>query len=298
MKRIIKIKLALLAVFIAGFTVSDGTISESLAQSSADAAGQESLAEINRRLNNPVSSIWSLNFQNNFNFLDGFPSDKTRFFYNMNFQPVIPLPLTRDWNLINRPVIPVILGKPVFNPETGFHGRSGLGDIAMVNLLSPSSEGRFIWGIGPTWIFPTATKQNLGQQKWQLGPAAVGLYLSETWVAGLFPQQWWSIGGKDNRPDTSQMSLQYFLWRLLPNAWQVGLGSPIININWKADDDDEVNLPVGLGVGKTVRVGKLPVKVQLQGQYSVVHEDTLGQRWLIQLTLTPVIPNLIRNPIF
>lgn len=270
----------------------------SQASSTTKVAEKQSLAEINKKLNNPVSSIWSLNFQNNFNFLEGSPSNKTRFFYSMNFQPVVPIPLTKDWNLINRPVLPVILGKPSFNPETGFSGSSGLGDIAMVNLLSPSKVGRFIWGIGPTWIFPTATKQNLGQQKWQVGPAAVGLYLSEKWVFGLFPQQWWSIGGKNNRADTSMMSLQYFVWHLLPNAWQVGLGSPIINFNWKADDDDKVNLPIGLGVGKTVRIGKVPVKMQLQGQYSVVHEDSLGQRWLVQLTLTPVIPNLIKNPLF
>jgi hypothetical protein len=168
----------------------------------------------------------------------------------------------------------------------------------MVNLLSPSLESSIVWGLGPTWIFPTATNDNLGQKKWQAGPAAVGLYLSREWVLGLFMQQWWSFAGDNDKPDTSQMALQYFLWKLLPNAWQIGLGSPTINFYWKAEDDNKVNLPVGLGVGKTIRAGKLPLKIQLQGQYSVVHEDTLGQRWLIQLTLTPVLPNLIKNPLF
>jgi hypothetical protein len=47
-----------------------------------------------------------------------------------------------------------------------------------------------------------------------------------------------------------------------------------------------------------VKLGNLPVKFQLEGSYSVAHEDTLGQRWNIRLTVTPVIPRLISNAIF
>jgi len=46
-------------------------------------------------------------------------------------------------------------------------------------------------------------------------------------------------------------------------------------------------------VGKLVKLGKLPVKIQLQGQFSVIHPDDYGQRWNFQLQVTPVIPNLI-----
>jgi len=258
----------------------------------------ESLAEVGAQLANPVSSVWSIVFQNNFTFLEGDPSDKTRFLYNLNFQPVLPIPLTQNWNLITRPVFPFIFGQPVLNMGSEFDSRSGLGDIAMVNLLSPNKPSGFLWGIGPTWIFPTATNDNLGQEKWQLGPAAVGLYLSKEWIFGAFPQQWWSFAGNEDRPDTSQMNIQYFVWRLLPGAWQVGTGGPNVTINWKADDDNKVNLPIGLGVAKTVRLGKLPVKFQLEGSYSVVHPDILSERWNIRFTVTPVIPRLISNAIF
>ena len=289
-----------LYVFI-GLLIGFTALTSSHAQSPAggqDSQGGQSLAEVGAQLANPVSSVWSIVFQNNFTFLEGEPSDKTRFRYNLNFQPVMPIPLTDNFNLITRPVFPILLGQPVYNPESGFHGRSGLGDIAMVNLVSPNKASGFLWGIGPTWIFPTATKQNLGQQKWQVGPAAVGLYLSKDWIFGAFPQQWWSFAGKSNRPDTSSMNIQYFVWRLLPGAWQVGTGGPNITINWKADYDNQVNLPIGLGVAKTVKLGELPVKFQLEGSYSVVHEDVLGQRWNIRLTITPVIPRLITNAIF
>jgi hypothetical protein len=275
-----------------------GTGGTTGSETSQQNQGGESLAEVGAQLANPVSSVWSIVFQNNFTFLKGEPSEKTRFLYNLNFQPVLPVPLTQNWNLITRPVFPLIFGQPVSDPETGFHGKSGLGDIVMVNLLSPNKPSGFLWGVGPTWIFPTATNDNLGQEKWQVGPAAVGLYLSKDWIFGAFPQQWWSFAGKNDRPDTSQMNIQYFVWRLLPGAWQVGTGAPNITINWKADDDDKVNLPIGLGVAKTVKLGKLPVKLQLEGSYSAVHEDILGQRWNIRFTVTPVIPRLISNAIF
>ncbi len=286
---------------IIGVLLSFTVLTYAHAQSPGDVQqgqGSESLEEVGAQLANPVSSVWSIVFQNNFTFLKGEPSDKTRFLYNLNFQPVLPVPLTNSWNLITRPVFPFIFGQPVFNTESGFDSKSGLGDIAMVNLLSPNKPSGFLWGIGPTWIFPTATNKNLGQEKWQVGPAAVGLYLSKDWIFGAFPQQWWSFAGKNNRSDTSQMIIQYFVWRLLPGAWQVGTGAPNITINWKADDDNKVNLPVGLGVAKTVKLGNLPVKFQLEGSYSVAHEDILGQRWNIRLTVTPVIPRLISNAIF
>lgn len=94
------------------------------------------------------------------------------------------------------------------------------------------------------------------------------------------------------------MNIQYFLWRLLPGAWKVGTGAPNVTINWKADDDNKVNLPIGLGLAKTVRIGNLPMKFQLEGSYSFVHQDILAQRWNIRFTATPVIPRLISNAIF
>jgi hypothetical protein len=84
---------------------------------------------------------------------------------------------------------------------------------------------------------------------------------------------------------------------MLPGEWQIGM-SPNITMNWEADPDNRFTVPVGLGVGKLIKLGKLPVKIQLQGQYSVIHPDDHGQRWNFQLQVTPVIPNLISGTLF
>jgi hypothetical protein len=270
----------------------------------AEAKGAMSAEELNRQLNNPVSSVWSMVFQNNYTQLKsgsqdvpGWDEGDDKWFYNLNFQPVLPLPLTRDWNLINRPVFPIFADRPVLESD-GFDEVDGMGDIGLVSLLSPAkTAGGLLWGVGPTLIFPTATKDELGQEKWQAGPAAVGLYLGKEWIFGAFPQHWWSFAGNDDRKSTSQTNIQYFIWRLFPGQWQIGT-APNILIDWKADDDNKLTLPVGLGVGKLFKIGGLPIKFILEGQYAVIHPDDFGQEWNIRFTVTPVLPSLIKSPLF
>lgn len=272
--------------------------------SQTESTGRMSAEELNRQLNNPVSSVWSMVFQNNYTQLKndtmdapGWDKGDDKWFYNLNFQPVLPLPLTSEWNLINRPVIPLFADRPVLESD-GFNDVDGMGDIAFVSLLSPAkTAGSFLWGAGPTFIFPTASKDELGQEKWQAGPAAVGLHLGKEWIFGVFPQHWWSFAGNDDRKSTSQTNIQYFIWRLFPGQWQVGT-APNISIDWKADGDNKLTLPVGLGVGKLFKIGGLPIKFILEGQYAVVHPDDFGQRWNMRFTVTPVLPSLIKSPLF
>jgi hypothetical protein len=109
-------------------------------------------------------------------------------------------------------------------------------------------------------------------------------------------QQWWSYAGDSKRPDTSQMNLQYFLQYILPDNWQVGM-APNITVNWKADGDNKLNLPIGLGVGKLFPFGKLPVRFTLEVDYSVVRPDDFSQRWLVRLQMIPVLPALFKDPL-
>jgi hypothetical protein len=274
------------------------------ASPSGETKGPMSAEELNRQLNNPVSSVWSMVFQNNFTQLKsgsqdvpGWKEGDDKWFYNLNFQPVLPLPLTREWNLINRPVFPVFADRPVLKSD-GFDEVDGLGDIGLVSLLSPAkTTGGFLWGAGPSFIFPTASKDELGQEKWQAGAGAVGLHLGKEWIFGAFPQHWWSVAGNSDRKSTSQTNIQYFIWRLLPGQWQIGT-APNILVDWKAEDDNKLTLPVGLGVGKLFKIGGLPIKFILEGQYAVIRPDDFGQEWNIRFTVTPVLPSLVKFPIF
>ena len=97
----------------------------------------------------------------------------------LNIQPVIPISISDDWNLITRWITPVI-SQPKILP-TG-HEEFGMGD------LNPS----FFLGIGPTFLLPTATDQNLGDHRWGAGPAAVVLTIQGHWVIGALANNIWS----------------------------------------------------------------------------------------------------------
>ena len=260
-----------------------------VAQSST---GESSASELNRQLTNPVSSIWSIANQfNNFELNNGQWSN------NWNFQPVLPVALTKDLNLITRPVMPFYNIVPHETSPGEFARDAGLGDLALLELLSPAHSGNWVLGAGPTAIFPTATSGFTGQGKWQLGPSVVVGYLTKEFFIGVFPQQWWSIGGEHGRPDTNQMNLQPIASIFFGEGWSLGYSGNIL-ADWTAPSEDVWTVPLGLGLAKVVKLGPLPVKVQLAVQYMPVHPRISGQEWNVQVSITPVIPKLIKGVLF
>jgi hypothetical protein len=254
--------------------------------------GEPSASELNRQLTNPVSSIWSISNQfNNFELNNGHWNN------NWNFQPVLPVSLTKDWNLITRPVMPFYNIVPHETAPGQFERAAGLGDLALLELLSPAHSGNWVLGAGPTFIFPTATSHFTGQGKWQMGPSVVVGYLTKEFFLGVFPQQWWSIGGEHGRPDTNQMNLQPIATLFFGEGWSIGYSGNIL-ADWTAPSEDIWTVPVGLGLAKVVKLGRLPVKAQLAVQYMPVHPRISGQEWNVQISITPVIPKLIKGVLF
>ena len=146
---------------------------------STAAAAPADAAALAVKLQNPVADVVSVQFQNNFNFGVGANNGTL---YLLNFQPVIPLHITPEWNYIVRPVLPFISTSNVYGP--GYV--TGLGDLEIETFLSPSAPGPFgiIWGIGPTSILPTATQKKLGGDVMTLGPSGVALWQKNGWTVG------------------------------------------------------------------------------------------------------------------
>ena len=260
-----------------------------------------SLEELNKELSNPVTSVWSISFQQN-NYLLETGGKKDHWNSNLNFQPVMPVALNKNWNLITRPVVTVFNSSPHPNPHnpSEIERTTGFGDTIFMEMLTPTPKlmGRWLFGIGPTFIFPTASSDFTGQGKWQMGPAVVVGSLADKWILGAFVQNWTSFGGSGNRPDTNQMNLQPFVAFFLPRGWSIGYSGNIL-ANWKADSAGDVwTVPIGIGIGKLTKLGPLPVKISVAAQYMVHHPDNFGQRWNIQLGVTPVIPKLIKGNLF
>jgi hypothetical protein len=270
-------------------TLAIGAIARGQEQPLTPAEEAAKANELAKMLANPVANLWSLQFQfNNYELTNG------RWNYNLNFQPVMPLSLTKDINLITRPVISVYNSVP-YDTSSGAEARTtNFGDWTQLELFSPANSGKWLLGLGPTFIFPTAGSVYTGQGKFQVGPALVVAYMTKSYIVGVFPQQWWSYAGDANRADTKQMNIQPILNFFIEGGWNVGYSGNII-ANWEAPSNNRWTVPIGLGVGKVVKFGRLPVKIGIAGQYMVTQPSPVGQRWNVQLLLTPVLPKLIKE---
>src|SRR5271157_690155 len=140
--------------------------------------------ELAKKAQNPVADLISIPIQSNFNFNYGANRDKSQIVTNI--QPVVPISLNKDWNLITRTIAPIIYTEyPAY--------QTGLGNVQFTAFLSPKELGKFTFGVGPVFQFPTRTDTFLGNKMWSAGPSAVGVYITEHWVVGLLAQNVWSF---------------------------------------------------------------------------------------------------------
>jgi hypothetical protein len=210
------------------------------------------------------------------------PKDATR--WVLNVQPVVPFKLTEDWNLITRTVVPIINQE---SPAAGVPGVFGLGDINPSFFIAPSKPSSLIWGVGPTLTLPTGTDSLLTSGKWAAGPAAVVLKMKEPWVFGVLANHQWDYAGWRSR-HYNRTLIQPFVNYNLPDGWYL-TSSPIITADWENRSGDEWLVPLGAGVGKLHRLGKLPVNVQLGAYYNVVTPDN-GPDWQIRFQVQFLLP--------
>src|SRR5271170_3941405 len=216
---------------------------------------------------NPVASLISVPIQENFNFGVG-PADRTQ--NVLNIQPVIPLSVSKNWNLIVRWIMPIVYQPlPVPQPpgppaqSTGVYG---LGDMNPSFFLSPR-KSKVIWGVGPTFVLPTATNTTfLGQGKFSMGPTVVVLVQPKPWTIGFLSNNIWAVAGHSNidKPAVNQFLLQWFVNYNMKKGWYLTAG-PIVTANWRATNNSGVwTVPFGGGVGRIMKLGFQPVNITAQ----------------------------------
>ena len=225
---------------------------------SAPAAGDDA-AELAKKLSNPVAALISVPFQNNFDWGGGPDGDGFR--YTLNFQPVIPITLNDDWNLISRTIIPFTDQEDMI----GTSSQTGLGDIVQSVFFSPKEPTSSGWiiGAGPVFLIPTATDDLLGTEKFGVGPTAVLLKQSHGWTYGALANHLWSVAGEDSRADVNATFVQPFVSYTTASHTTFTLNSEA-TYDW---DHEQWSVPVNAMVSQLVKLGGTPVQFSLGGRY-------------------------------
>lgn len=243
-----------------------------------DQDGDVDEGDLAKAAQNPVADLISLPFQNNFLF-----DSAVGTVWNLNIQPVIPIELNEDWNLISRTILPVLT---VESPPPGV-STVGLGDINATAFFSPAKSSGIIWGVGPALILPSATESFYGSGKWSAGPSAVALTIQGPWVVGALAQNVWSFAGWGDQK-VNQLLTQPFINYNMSGGWYL-VSAPIITANWEAASGEKWMVPLGAGVGRVFPIGKQPVNVNLQAYYNV-ERPTGGPEWSLRFQIQLLFP--------
>jgi len=260
------------------------------AQEATPASDAENADKLRKAAQNPIASLISVPVQENWNFSVG-PSDRTQNI--LNVQPVIPVSLGQNWNLVIRWITPVIY-QPVDLPQaagppiqTGYYG---FGDMQPAFFISPK-KSKVIWGVGPQLLLPTATNTTfLGQGKFGLGPTALALIQPGKWTVGVLVNNVWSVAGHPGLIDVNQFLLQYFINYNLQKGWYL-TWNPTLTANWKATSGGRWVVPIGGGVGRIMKLGAQPVNLTATFYGNTVHPPG-GSPWGMRMQIAFLFPKM------
>lgn len=213
-----------------------------------------------KRANDPMAEIKALNVQNyivsSMYGLEGHSMNQLMLRYS---QPV--------GNVLFRATMPFIVSAPPSEGPT-----TGAGDFNMFAIYSfPNSTGNK-FGVGPTITAPTGTR-NLGSGKWQAGISALAFFArSHVVQIGSLLQWQTSFAGDEDRADVNLLIPQvFFIWQLGGGIYARSTGVWTFNLN-----SGDYSVPLGLGIGKVVKAGKVVFNLFAEPQFTVLAEG-VGQ---------------------
>jgi hypothetical protein len=240
-------------------------------------------AELAKKLANPIASLISVPLQYNYDEYGGNNDGASA--SRLNIQPVIPISMNEDWNVITRTIIPLVDQNDF--PVKAIN-ESGLGDTTASQFFSPKAPtaGGWIWGAGPVELLPTASDEALGSEKWGLGPTAVALKQVGPWTIGGLANHIWSVGGDNDRADISATFLQPFISYITKTKTTIGLNTES-TYDWEAG---QWSVPVNATVAQLFKIGPQIMQLALTARYWAESPDDGPEGWGARVQLTFLFP--------
>jgi hypothetical protein len=264
-------------------------------ESSDEAAEADRLA---KQLAHPISSLISVPFQANEDW--GFGPTGNGYKFTLNIQPVVPISISKDWNVIVRTILPIVSQHDLFyfanlpkdsplQPQN--RSQDGLSDTTQSFFFSPKKPGPFglIWGIGPAFLYPTGTHPLLDTGTFSIGPTVVVLEQMGGLTAGALMNQLWSVIISEHRSSVSQMFLQPFVAYTTKTHTTFTLSTES-TANWNAfSEDGKWTVPVIFQISQILKIGKQPISIQIGGKY-YADSPRYGPDWGVRLNITLLYP--------
>jgi hypothetical protein len=245
-------------------------------ESQSDAA-----AELAKKLANPVAALISVPLQ--YNYDENLGADGKGSKSVLNIQPVWPFSIGEDWNLITRTIIPLVEQQDI---PIGTD-KSGLGDILQSFFFSPRQPvNGWILAVGPVILYPTASDEVLGGEKWGTGPTALALKQTGPWTCGVLANHVESFAGDKDRADISTTFVQPFISYITKTKTTFGLNTES-TYDW---EDEQWTVPVNATVSQLLKVRSQIIQVGLGARYWAESPDNGPEDFGVRATLTFLFP--------
>jgi len=249
----------------------------------ASPAGADDLFDLAKKVANPLADLATAPALYNW---DGhLGSDQEGTSNYVRFQPVLPLHVSEDWNVIARLYMPVIEEQ---NVDPGSGTDVGLAGVNMSFFLSPRATVApdLTVGLGPVVGFP-ASESALGSEAWSLGPTAAIVWQPGSWTFGFLTRQLWSLAPAPGQAEINEIYLQPFMSYTTQDAWTFGINSES-TYYWT---DDEASVPINVSATKLFRLGGAALSVGPGVRYWVESPDSAAHGWGFRFETTLVFPD-------
>jgi hypothetical protein len=238
--------------------------------------------DLAKKLANPLASLISLPIQANLD--QNLGADDQGEVWRINVQPVVPISINQDWNIISRTIIPIIDQSGFTNDNLN---KSGLGDVLQSVWLSPAEPiNGWVTGLGSALLLPTATNDVLGTDKWALGPTAVALKQQGQWTIGVLTNHLWSIAGNDARNSVNNTFVQPFINYVTNTKTSIFFNTESI-YDW---DAEQWSLPLNIGASQMLQIGNQPLQVGIGARYWLESPAGGPEGWGLRLSFVLLFP--------
>ena len=218
-----------------------------------------SAEEVAKKLANPVAAMISVPIQPNYQPNMGLDDEGSQWLTNI--QPVIPIDLNDEWNIISRTIVPIVSKDSAL---TGDGRQTKVGDIVQSAWLSPKAPTKngWIWGAGAAFLIPSGS--DFSVKKWAAGPTGLALRQDGPWTYGGLFNHLWDFAGSDitngngdvlNR--VNQTFMQPFLTYVTPQSVTFALNTESI-YDWERE---QWTVPINFVITKVIKVGSQVMSV-------------------------------------
>jgi len=262
-------------------------VSLAAAQESSDA-----MAELTKKLQNPLANIKAIMTDNNIGFDTGTDGGTS---YGFQFQGVYAVDFPdHGFTMIPRAIIPLVglqpgtdvppIGQPVPSRENPLWG---LSDSMLQLFFAPHSKSDWKWGIGPQFSFATHTDRDLKGPDWGAGFSGVVTGgITDNLAFSAIAGNHWSYTGK-----FSTMTIQPVLIYNIPSLPGVSISyNAPISADWKVDKDNRWTVPLGMHVGKTFNMGGGNAFDVSAGPYYNVTRPDGAAKWQLRYGINWLFP--------